>query len=169
MLSVRAAEPVDAMEVAQVHVRSWQAAYRGLLPDGYLDGLQPEDRAASYTFGLSEPNQPATIVAVEGEAIRGFAATGRAQSEDALGMGELLAIYVDPGHWGRGVGRLLMHDARARLSEQGFVEVILWVLVGNQQAERFYRGDGWLPDGGRREGEVWCVTANEVRYRRNLG
>ena len=37
---LRPAEPDDAMEVARVHVRSWQAGYRGLLPDAYLDGLR---------------------------------------------------------------------------------------------------------------------------------
>jgi hypothetical protein len=37
---LRRAEPADAMEVARVHVRSWQVAYRGLLPDAYLDGLR---------------------------------------------------------------------------------------------------------------------------------
>lgn len=38
------------MAVARVHVRSWQVAYRGLIPDGYLDRLCPEDRAVRYDF-----------------------------------------------------------------------------------------------------------------------
>jgi len=83
-------------------------------------------------------------------------------------MGELLAIYVDPGYWGRGVGPLLMNEARGRLSAQGFAEAILWVLAGNERAERFYRADGWMPDGERREEEIWGATVDEVRYRRTL-
>ena len=59
------------MAVARVHVRSWQAAYRGLLPDDYLDQLRPEDRAPSYDFASLEPLKPRTIVAVE----PGFPAT----------------------------------------------------------------------------------------------
>jgi hypothetical protein len=35
---LRRAEPGDAMDVARVHVRSWQAGYRGLLPDAILTG-----------------------------------------------------------------------------------------------------------------------------------
>jgi hypothetical protein len=35
---MREAQPQDAAEVARVHVRSWQVAYRGLFPDDYLDG-----------------------------------------------------------------------------------------------------------------------------------
>ena len=46
VLTVRRATPEDAAGVAGVHVRSWQVAYRGLLPDDYLDGLRPEDRMA---------------------------------------------------------------------------------------------------------------------------
>ncbi len=38
MLSLRAAEPANAMQVAGVHVRSWQRGSRGLLPDHHLDG-----------------------------------------------------------------------------------------------------------------------------------
>ena len=62
---LRAAKPDDAMEVANVHVRSWQVGYRGLMPDDYLDALRPEDRATRYTFGLSDRLELATIVAVD--------------------------------------------------------------------------------------------------------
>ena len=30
---LRPAEPEDAMPVARVHVRAWQVAYRGLMPE----------------------------------------------------------------------------------------------------------------------------------------
>jgi len=68
---LRPAEPEDAMAVARVHVRSWQAAYRTLLADDYLDQLRPEDRAQSYDFSSLDPLKPRTIVAVE----PGFPAT----------------------------------------------------------------------------------------------
>ena len=53
------------MAVARVHVRSWQAAYRALLPDDYLDQLRPQDRAQRYDFASLDPLKPWTIVAVE--------------------------------------------------------------------------------------------------------
>ena len=128
---LRAAQPADAIAVAKVHVRSWQIAYRGLLPDEYLDGLRPEDRAQSYTFGDPDPLLPASVVAVEGRDICGFATTGPSRDEDRLGTGELLALYVDPDRWGVGIGRALIREARARLAQQGFDKASLWVLVGN--------------------------------------
>jgi GNAT superfamily N-acetyltransferase len=165
---LRDARPSDQFAVAGVHVRSWQVAYRGLLPDDYLDGLRPEDRAARYTFASPDPTRPATIVAVEQDAIRGFATTSPALGEGEAGKGELCALYVDPDWWGRGVGATLIQAARARLSAQGFREAILWVLVGNERARRFYEIDAWRADGARRTVEAWGVTVNEVRLARSL-
>ena len=50
----------------------------------------------------------------------------------------------------------------------GFAEAVLWVLAGNERAQRFYRADGWHADGGRREEVVWGVRADEVRYVRSV-
>jgi ribosomal protein S18 acetylase RimI-like enzyme len=167
MLTLRDARPEDAAQVARVHVRSWQVAYRGLLPDEYLDGLRAEDRAGRYTFHLVGPDHPATTLALEDDEVCGFATTGPAR-ESATTVGEVYAIYVDPSAWGRGVGRVLMANARSRLAGLGFTEALLWVLVGNARAERFYRADGWLPDGQRREDEVWGFRVSKIRYRRRL-
>ncbi|HEY1808803.1 MAG TPA: hypothetical protein VGG42_09585 [Acidobacteriaceae bacterium] len=46
-MNLRLAEPPDAMAAARVHVRSWQAAYRGLMPDAFLDQLRPEDEGCA--------------------------------------------------------------------------------------------------------------------------
>jgi GNAT superfamily N-acetyltransferase len=84
------------------------------------------------------------------------------------GHGELCALYVDPDRWGRGIGVALASAARARLFDLGFRNAILWVLVGNVRAERFYRIDGWAPDGLRRTDLVWGVRVDEIRYQRTL-
>lgn len=165
---IRAAEPQDAMEVARVHVRSWQVAYRGLLPDGYLDQLQPEDRAARYEFASGDPLKPQTMVAVDGSVIQGFATIAPARDEDLQGFGELCALYLDPGWWSRGLGVALIKVARAQLFEMGFRGACLWLLVGNTRAGRFYEMDGWKLDGLRRTAELWGVTVEEVRYQRRI-
>ncbi len=154
--------------MAAVHVRSWQVAYRGLLPDDYLDGLRPEDRAQRYTFGEPGPQDPETIVAVERGAVCGFATIGSCGDDDRPGAGQLLALYVDPACWSGGIGRALIQEARARLGLQGYGEASLWVLAGNERADRFYRLDGWAPDGSRRLDEVWGLTVDEIRYCRSL-
>jgi GNAT superfamily N-acetyltransferase len=165
---LRRAVPGDEDAVARVHVRSWQVAYRGLLPDGYLDRLAPADWAALYTFAEAGPSLPHTTVAVGEDGICGFTTTGSCRDPDKEGVGELYAIYVHPQWWDRGVGRLLIDDVRCRLAEQRLSEAVLWVLKGNERAERFYRIDGWERDGHRRLQNVHGVTVDEIRYARSL-
>lgn len=168
-MNLRQARPGDEEAVARVHVRTWQEGYRGLLPDDYLQTLDPADRAARYTFGqANDDGHLYTEVAVDGEAICGFATTGGCRDTDQPAVGELYAIYVDPDWWSRGVGRALIEAARHRLSDQGYRRAVLWVLVGNTRAERFYRIDGWGPDGERRREELHGIEVDEVRYGRSL-
>jgi GNAT superfamily N-acetyltransferase len=166
-VEIRPARKSDADEVARVHVHSWQAAYRGLLPDSYLDALLPQDRSSHYRFEEPDPDVPLTLVAVEGSTITGFATIGRC-ADDPDQTGELYGLYVDPPFWGTGTGRSLIASARDRLRDRGFGRAVLWVLVGNERAERFYRRDGWSNDDVRRHDEMWGIGIEELRYSRGL-
>jgi GNAT superfamily N-acetyltransferase len=167
-VELRRAVPGDENEVAEVHVRSWQVAYHGLLPAAYLDALRPADRAARYSFADVDPDAPETTVAVDRDTICGFAAVGPHRGSDTDGTGEIYAIYVHPDWWHLGVGRRLIGKARERLIARGSSDAILWVLVGNERAERFYRLDGWTNTGRTRREEVHGLTVDEVQYRRPL-
>lgn len=156
------------MAVAELHVASWHVAYRGLLPDAYLDGLRPEIRAARYRFAGDEPGEPATMLAVEDGVLCGFATSGPSRDGDAPGAGELYGIYAHPDWWDQGVGRMLIAAARARLAGHGYGTALLWVLVGNTRAERFYEADGWRADGSRRLETIHGITAGERRHLRAL-
>ncbi len=122
---LRPAQPDDAIAVARVHVRSWQAAYRTLLPDDYLDQLHPEDRAEQYDFATLDPRKPRTIVAEEDGHILGFATTSPSRDPSTADHGELCALYVDPAQWGSGIGVALVTAARAHLAEAGFRNAVV--------------------------------------------
>jgi ribosomal protein S18 acetylase RimI-like enzyme len=164
-ITVRRATAADAGAMGRAVVRAWQAAYRGHMPDDYLDGLRAEDRAAYWEAALRRDDLPGTVLVVErdGEVV-GFAAVG--PSPDPQGAGELYAINLDPDHWGAGAGRALLEAAQAELARLGFAETVLWVLPGNARARRFYEIAGWVADGSERTAEVFGVTVPEVRYRR---
>jgi GNAT superfamily N-acetyltransferase len=167
-MRLREAKPGEAIEVSRVHVRSWQVAYRGLLPDECLDGLRPEDRAQRYTFGDPDPDRPATIVATQQGEIRGFATTGPSRDDDRRGSGELFALYVDPVRWGHGIGRALVHAARARLARQGFTSART-VDPAWQRARGSLLPDGRLgPRRDPRREDVWGIDVESLRYRRPL-
>jgi len=48
VVKIRPASVNDADAVGEVHVRAWQSAYRGEMPDDYLDGLQAHDHATRW-------------------------------------------------------------------------------------------------------------------------
>lgn len=169
MTEIRPAAPDDALAVARVHVRAWQAAYRGLIAQAYLDSLKPEVWAAKYGFQRAGPEQPTTLVAVDGGVVCGLAMFGPYRGEELANSGELLAIYVDPDYWHTGLGRKLVVAARDGLRRDGFTEAALWVLDGNARARKFYECDGWTLDGGRQTKSIAGAQLNEFRYRRMLG
>lgn len=48
LVEIREATVEDANAIATVHVDSWQAAYRGILPEGYLANLSVMRRTEAW-------------------------------------------------------------------------------------------------------------------------
>jgi ribosomal protein S18 acetylase RimI-like enzyme len=133
-LTIRAATLDDARAIAELHVASWQAGYRGLIADAYLDGLQVEDRVALWENILGDGE---TTVLVAGDPIAGFVSFNAEQ-------GWIGALYVDPPHFRNGVGTALLAAAHQHLTATP--EVVLWVLQGNDAARAFYERHGYEID-----------------------
>jgi GNAT superfamily N-acetyltransferase len=171
-MDIRPAEPTDAPGIAEVHVRSWQDAYRGLLPQDYLDNLDVVHRREGWDRILATTGWPRTgaFVAEDSHAIIGFTHVGPTRDQDEpRAVGEVTAIYVLSRAWGTGAGRALMAGAVSTLADAGFAEASLWVLDANTRARRFYELAGWAADGADRVEELRGFPLREVRYRRTLG
>jgi GNAT superfamily N-acetyltransferase len=173
-MEVRRARLSDAEGIATAHVRSWQAAYAGLVPQAYLDGLDLARRTAAWEEMLAHPgDREVTLVAEEagnesGPDIVGFVAICPSRDDDAGDVGEVAAIYLLAEVWGRGYGRALMAAALCALKELGFSSATLWALEGNQRARTFYEAGGWSTDGAVRQDSRRGATLSEVRYRHPL-
>jgi len=171
-MDIRPARMQDVREIAVVHVRSWQAAYQGLLPQAYLDGLDPGQRIGQWERALSTANwsDGGTLVADAGGPLSGFVSYGPARDDDADSRraGEIYAIYLLPDAWDEGIGKQLMMTALDRLGKAGFDQVILWVLDSNVRARRFYEAGGWRADEAAKQDDSFGVPMTEVRYRRSL-
>jgi ribosomal protein S18 acetylase RimI-like enzyme len=169
-LRIREAVPADARAIAEIHVRSWQSAYRGQLADEYLDGLSVEDRLEQHRRSLEEPQSEwRTWVAQEGGDVAGFAVTGPSQDADATERtGEVYAIYLEPERVGTGAGRELFDHAVGDLRQRGFDAATLWVLQTNERARRFYEVAGWALDGTVSTERVDCEMRPTLRYRIDL-
>ncbi len=169
---IRDARPEDAAGIAAAHIRSWQAAYRGLLPTTFLDGL--EDAVPGRTTWwqrVLEATPDDLVVAERNGEVIGFARVARCRDDDhglLHRRGEVQAIYLVESAWGLGMGRALMAEAERRIAARRLTGACLWVLEANTRARRFYEAAGWAPDGTEKTETMSGTTLHEVRYVREL-
>ncbi|MFD3660412.1 GNAT family N-acetyltransferase [Streptomyces sp. NPDC058659] len=175
--AIREAFPEDAAALAAVHVLSWRAAYRDLLPGAYLDALDPDERAAVWRARLAAPDRPTVLLATAGGgrvvAFSCFRAWAEGAADEPGGLdpaatAELAALYSLPEVWGTGVGRALLAASTEALAAAGFRTAVLWVLAGNARGRRFYEAAGWRPDGTTVRDVTGGRELEELRYRREL-
>jgi ribosomal protein S18 acetylase RimI-like enzyme len=163
LTQIRLATPADAARIAEVNVRAWQHAYRGIISDAYLDSL--DSSTLSTKVGETLRRHATTLVAVRSSVI-GFSWVSASRDEDASpGTAELIALYVAPEHQRSGVGRALMAESLRVADLQGASRVTLWVLEANDSARAFYSSLGFAPDGSVKTTARWGgVPVAEVRY-----
>ncbi|WP_225767927.1 GNAT family N-acetyltransferase [Inquilinus sp. Marseille-Q2685] len=136
-IEIRPATAADAAAIADLHQRSWRSAYRGLLPDSYLDGPAGDQLAAHWSgaFAKDEPCRMMILIAMAPDGIAGFVAAWPKGPDRAL----IDNLHVAPGLRGGGLGRRLMGRAAAELRRLGFRSAFLEVIEGNHDARGFYR------------------------------
>lgn len=137
-MMLRMATAGDAEQIARVHTLSWQAAYRGLLPDAYLDGALAADMQQKWLARLgAEAALWRVCLAQAGAEVIGFACLQpEAEPEKGVYLDNLHAL---PTWQGKGVGKRLMAWAAQQVSE-GWPQraLFLYVLQGNLAARQLY-------------------------------
>jgi RimJ/RimL family protein N-acetyltransferase len=177
--TVRPARPEDSEAIGRVHVAAWRAAYRGLMPDDFLDSLDPAARARRWRAALLEgPGDGrywaeghealALIIEDDDGQVAGINVVGPSRRQEPAGVGELWMINLEPAAWGRGLATELLGAASDELRRSGYVEAVLWVVAGNARARRFYEREGWKHDGTELTDNARGFPVTELRYRREL-
>ncbi|MEU0331763.1 GNAT family N-acetyltransferase [Streptomyces sp. NPDC006193] len=158
----------DCDRVSAIRTRGWRHAYRGLVPQPYLDGLDGAADAERRRARFAEGDGPVVnLVAERAGTVVGWAAHGPYRDgAQHTGDAELYAVYVDPAHLGGGIGRALLDASVERCS--AYPRMLLWVLERNTRARRFYERAGFRADGAVEPFEVDGVRVPEVRYARSL-
>jgi len=148
-LRIRQAVAGDARGIAEVQVRAWGAAYRGILPDALIDSLTVGARAARWREILAA-GASRTSVAFDEDLVVGFCSVfpDARDADLAAGTAEIAALYVDPAAWRRGIGSALLRSGMAVVEG---APLTLWVLEDNVAGRAFYARHGFAPDGARRE------------------
>lgn len=144
----------DFAAVAQLYYDTWQQAYRGMIPQGYLDSLTP----ATWH---PEKRQAGTLLAMSGKQIIGVCSFGAAQMLEYRQLGEIYSLYVHPTQQHRGIGRALLRAALQRLDAK-FNDCYLLVLEQNYNAIDLYESEGFKLTTDRRTDATKFGTLHEV-------
>lgn len=168
---VRSARLEDAAALAEVSVAAWRKAYRGHMPDDFLDVLSISERTAGWTRRLSRPEAGHVLLVELDGRVAGFCVFGPSRDDDSEGqrISEIIALNIHPEHWHSGLGTLLCRRVLQEMWSEGSTAVTLWTLEGNIRARRFYEGLGFARDGAARaESKLIGIPLPEVRYRQTI-
>lgn len=149
----------DRMMISKVYEESWKSAYKGIIPQDYLDSI-PEGRWAPNLDNQSWN----TLVCIDNGKIIGTSSFCKSRFEQFQGWGEIISIYLLPDYIGKGYGKILMEAALLELKKQGYKNIFLWVLEENIKARNFYEHYGFLQTDDILENTIGGKDLREVRY-----
>ena len=140
VITVKQMETPEEIEgKSLVHWQTWREAYDDLLPADFQETMTLEK---CRFFSQKYPEN--TLIAMDGKKVVGFISYGNFRDE-AIQVGEIIALYVLKDYYGKGVSEQLMHAAFVALDH--FSEIYLWVLKDNKRAIAFYQKMGFTVDG----------------------
>jgi ribosomal protein S18 acetylase RimI-like enzyme len=170
-VTVRNTRAEDVAETVRLRAASWRAAYAGIVPAAYLDGIDtgPEmiERNVRY-LGESPAGWHQLVAEREGRVVA-FVMCGpeRPTPEGARGgvrRGEVYSLYAHPDAWSIGAGMLLLAAARQRLAADGFTQCVVGVLEDNARGRAFYERQGLRPTGESTEIVIGGKALPELLY-----
>lgn len=167
--AIRPGRADDAGAIADLQTRAWAAAYRGIIPDHFLDdpGVDAERRRRWRTW-LERPDAGLLVGERSGQLV-GWIRFDSERKADGVPGAEIHGLYVDPPAWRTGVGRALLAAAVDQLAAAGQRSVYLWTLEAAGAARDFYAAVGFEPTGARHVRTFAPgVSAPEVEYRLRL-
>lgn len=174
---IRPATPADAQDIARIHADSWRSAYRGLLPQHYLDAMSPFTLRVRWQRRLrwndsrpAERDSDVWVIELE-QRVLGFSVLEPVMDDDddlAGFAGEVSMLYVDPEHTRQGLGHTLLERSLELLAEREYYWVVIWVLALNRPARAFYERAGLRPDGAYRQDRFVNENVTVLRYAKPL-
>ena len=152
-------ESDDFESIGNIYARSWQAAYRGIVPQDYLESLS----GARWSSVLSTSRYDAYVI-IEDNRYIGTSSVCPARDEELRGWGEIISIYLLPEYFGKGYAKPLLKTAMDDLLSKGFQDIYLWVLDENRRAQKFYTKNNFVKSSDRKQIEIGGKELTEIRY-----
>lgn len=133
----------------------WQNAFRGIVPQTYLDTMNLD--------GWAPPLNGAYVL-TDGENILGTSSIAPARDSTLDGWGEIISIFILPHLIGQGYGHQLFTFVKEKLLEQHYTNLYLKVFEDNHRARKFYEKHGFSWNGERLPINVGGKDLIELRY-----
>ncbi len=164
MITIREAEPEDALGITIVNVYTWETAYGGLVPEEMIDrriaDLLP--RAEKTRLGIEQDG--GYLVAAEGRTVVAFCMFGPYRDGNHTGLGEVYALYTLAGYQGRGAGKALFTAAVEKMRAQGLNGVVVNCLRGNPALGFYLRLGGTVVGSWTDESSGCHLEGDVIRF-----
>jgi GNAT superfamily N-acetyltransferase len=138
-IGLRDADLEEARAIAEFHTACWREAYRGIVPNAYLDALDVAERAVRWEERLG--NRAVAVGDLQGEIV-GVSSSGSAGDGTKPDL-MLWTLYVAADQRGTGLALTLMERVI------GLEPAQLWVFETNYRARAFYERNNFRDDGQR--------------------
>ncbi|WP_446786493.1 GNAT family N-acetyltransferase [Macellibacteroides fermentans] len=162
-LDIKTASIHDVKEISYIHASSWKTAYKGIVPQEYLDNLKNDFWIPSFEKWISDNTITAKLAYTGNEAI-GCISYGKSRDISLPDWGEIVSLYVLPKYLGRGFGKALLMSAINDMYNKGFENIYLWVLEENLQAQKFYRKNGFIKSEDKLSCEISGKNLFDLRF-----
>ena len=149
----------DLEKIGNIYAQSWKTAYKGIVPQSYLDALS----GSRWSAVLLKSDYAAYVITAGGEYI-GTSSICAAREQNMEGWGEIISIYLLPEYFGTGYAGMLLAAVMDALLSDGYKDIYLWVLQENKRAQRFYEKHGFRQTPDRITIEIAGKELTEVRF-----
>lgn len=157
---IRKVNPSDSREeISNVYEQSWKTAYKGIIPQDYLDSIPK----GQWCSSLDSPDRY-NLVMLDGDKIIGTSSYCKSRFENYRDWGEIISIYFLPEYMGKGYGKDLLEQAVQELKAMGFKQIFLWVLEDNHRARHFYEKCGFKNSGEYMDNVIGGKQLRELQY-----
>ncbi len=162
-VKIKLAKASDAESISNIYAASWKVAYRGMLPQKYLDELRSDFWTLAFHNWLDNNTLKAALF-YENSVPVGCIAFGKSRDDRVANWGEIVALYIHPECFRKGYGQKLLRTALLAMNEEGFTNCFLWVLRENINARRFYEKNGFRCNYDEYKCEIAGELLTDLRY-----
>ena len=148
-ITITLATPADAHDMAEIHIRSWEAAYKDIIPADYIKAKNAT-RHELWQRILTPDNEKQHIIRANGKTA-GMLSVDLPHDEIGDEYYELHGIYLFPEYFRQGIGTKAVNFAFDQARKLGKRQMILWCFAENTNSIKFYEKFGFTPDGNTQE------------------